>query len=330
MRRETVAGRANQRRQAIFDLLRQAPHSYNEIIAALKRKHLLVYDHADSPDAIARKLYYQFIRDLKALRLQYKIQYDSKAKHYWLVEAPFSLSLDQKHLVALAMISHTFAEKTFPYADDIQHLLTFLLDQLPDEQRRAIVEQSLALSIDFSESTDYSSFDQSTLNEIRRAILHNRQLAFTYRSPREGKERHHVIEPRPLSFKNGHVYLHGWSLDRDKEFLFRLDYILPGTAEMLPTPTQRTRPAPRTYLLRYRLTPILARNGVSKRFSDQQVELHPDGSATVTAQITDLFEARQIVLKYGENCIVESPPELVEQMGVVAAHFAQIYLTSGG
>src|SRR5260370_16395852 len=136
MRRGTVAGLSNQRRQAIFDLLRQAPNSYNEIIAGLKRKHLLVYDHADSPDAIARKLYYQFIRDLKALRLQYKIQYDSKAKHYWLVEAPFSLSLDQKHLVALAMISHTFADKTFPYPDDIQHFLPFLLNQFPNDHTR--------------------------------------------------------------------------------------------------------------------------------------------------------------------------------------------------
>ena len=40
----------------------------------------------------------------------------------------------------------------------------------------------------------------------------------------QGKERHHVIEPKPLRFKDGHVYLHGWSLDRDKELRFRLDY----------------------------------------------------------------------------------------------------------
>jgi len=330
MRRETRAGRASQRRQAIFTLLHKAPHSYDEIITALKRERLLLYDHAEDPDAIARRLQYQFRLDLKVLRLQYKIEYDSKTKRYGLLDAPFSLSLHQKQLVALAMILQTFDEKTFPYAGDIQDLLTSLLDQLPDDQRKAVVDQSLALNIEFAERTNYSSLDPSTLYEVGKAIMRRHHLVFTYRSPREGKERHHVIEPRPLSFKNGHVYLHGWSLDRDKEFLFRLDYILPGTAKMLPTPTQRTRPAPRTYLLRYRLTPVLARNGVSKRFPDQQVEPHPDGSATVTAQITDLFEARQIVLKYGENCLVESPPELVEQMRVVAAHFAQTYLTPGG
>ena len=98
---------------------------------------------------------------------------------------------------------------------------------------------------------------------------------------------------------------------------------------MLPT-SQRPRPAPRTYLLRYNLTPNIARNGVSQHFPSQQVKAHPDGAATVTAKITDLFEARQLMLKYGENCVVESPPELVKQMCVIAAHFAQTYPTPGG
>ncbi|HEX3639985.1 MAG TPA: hypothetical protein VHV10_01710 [Ktedonobacteraceae bacterium] len=51
---------------------------------------------------------------------------------------------------------------------------------------------------------------------------------------------------------------------------------------------------------------------------------------SLSCQIIKLFKARQIVLKYGENCVVESPPELVEQMRVIAAHFAQTYLTPGG
>jgi predicted DNA-binding transcriptional regulator YafY len=227
------------------------------------------------------------------------------------------------------MIFHTFAEKTFPYANDIQDLLAFVLSRLPDDQQKAVVEHRRALNIDFSERTDYRSLDSATLIEVERAILRHHQLAFTYRSPREGKERRHVIEPKPLSFKNGHVYLHGWSVDYDQELHFRLDYLLPGTAKMLHTP-QRPRPAARSFQLRYHLTPAIARNGVSQHFPDQQVEAHSDGSVTVTAQITNLFEARQLVLKYGENCVVESPPELVEQMRVVAAHFAQVYLTPGG
>lgn len=330
MRRDTNTGRASQRRQAILALLHKAPQSYDEIIAALKRKRLLLYDHAEDPNAIARRLKFQFDRDLKALRLlHYKIKYENKTKCYKLIDAPFTLSLSKEQLVAFAIISRTFDEKTFPYASDIRNLLTSLLDQLPDEQRKMVIDQSLALNIEFPEKTDYSSLDAANIHQIKNAIVHHRQLEFIYRSPREGKELRHVIEPKPLSFKKGHVYLDGWSIDYDKELQFRLDYILPGTAKMLAT-SQRPRPAPRTYLLRYHLTPVIARNSVSQHFPGQQVEAHPDGSATVTAEITDLFEARQLVLKYGENCVVESPPELIEQMRVIAAHFAQTYLTPGG
>ncbi len=172
MRRETNTGRANQRRQAILTLLHKAPQSYDEIIADLKKqKYLLSYDHAEDPEAIARRLKYQFRHDLDALRLQYKIECDNRTKRYYLVEAPFRLSLSKEQLIALAIISQTFDEKTFPYASDIRDLLTSLLDQLPDDQRKMVVDQSFALNIEFSEKTDYSSLDAKTLYQIKNAIL---------------------------------------------------------------------------------------------------------------------------------------------------------------
>jgi predicted DNA-binding transcriptional regulator YafY len=84
-----------------------------------------------------------------------------------------------------------------------------------------------------------------------------------------------------------------------------------------------------TYQLRYWLGPAIARHSVSEHFAEQEVERHSDGSATITARITDLFEARQVVLKYGENCVVYEPPELVEQMQVVRDHFVRNYSTAG-
>jgi predicted DNA-binding transcriptional regulator YafY len=59
------------------------------------------------------------------------------------------------------------------------------------------------------------------------------------------------------------------------------------------------------------------------------VEPHPDGSATVTAQVTDLFEARRILLSYGANCTVLEPPALVEEMRTIAAALYKIYHTPG-
>jgi predicted DNA-binding transcriptional regulator YafY len=329
MQSESVAERATRRRKAILALLHRGPHGRDEIIAALDRDQLFLYDQMEDPDVIATKQKYQFRRDLKTLRLHYQITFDNKDKRYSLLETPFGFSLDQKQLAAFAMVLDTFHGKTIPYAHDIQDLFSLLMSRLPDDQQKAILEQRRALHIDVSEQTDYSTLDSSTLNEIEKAIVRGQQLAFTYRSPRTGNDVRHALEAQPLQYKDGHVYLYGWSIDYQKELRFRLDYILPGTAKMLPKKVERTRPPQPTYLLRYHLTPRIARNGVSKRFPAQEIEPHPDGSATITAHIDDLFEARQILLRYGENCIVESPPELLTLLQPVATHF-QRYLTPGG
>jgi predicted DNA-binding transcriptional regulator YafY len=329
MQSESVAERATRRRKTILALLHQGPCRRDEIFAALEREQLFRYDHAEDPDAVAKKQEYQFRRDLSTLRLHYQIAFDDKNKCYSLLETPFGFSLDQKQLAAFAMVLDTFHGKTIPYAHDIQDLFSLLMSRLPDDQQKAILEQRRALHFDVSERTDYSTLDASTLNEVEKAIVRGQQLAFTYRSPRTGNEVRHVLEAQPLQHKDGHVYLHGWSIDYQKELRFRLDYILSGTAKMLPKTVERTRPRQPTYLLRYHLTPRIARNGVSQHFPAQEIELHPDGSATITAQIGDLFEARQILLRYGENCIVELPPKLLTLLQPVAIHF-QRYLTSGG
>jgi predicted DNA-binding transcriptional regulator YafY len=329
MQSESVTERATRRRNALLALLHQGAQRKDEIIAALEREHHWQYDEADDPEIIARKQLFQFRRDLHVLRLHYKIEYDNKDERYTLIETPFGLALSQKHLAALALVLDTFHQKTIPYATDIQELFAFLMSRLPEEQQRVVVEERRALNIDLSERTDYSALDPAMLTEIERAILRGQQLAFAYKSPSKGQEVRHVIEPQPLRYKDGHVYLHGWSIDYEKELRFRLDYILPGTAKMLRKTVMRTRPRARTYVLCYHLTPIIARNSVSQHFPEQRIDAHADGSATITATIGDLFEARQILLRYGENCTVASPPELLELMLPVATHF-QRYLTAGG
>lgn len=328
MQNESLTERATRRRKTLLTLLHRGPQRYDELIAAIDRDHLFSYDREEEPATIARQQQYQFRRDLRALRLHYQIKFDTKNKHYFLLETPFGLSFGQKHIAAFALALDTFQKMTIPYANDVQDLFSFLLSRLPDDQQKAIVEQKRVLTIELPEKTDYSTIDPFTFNEIERAILRGQQLAFTYRSPRKGEEVRHVIEPQPLQSKDGHVYLHGWSVDYQNELRFRLDYILPGTAKMLSIRSMQHRPSQRTYLLRYHLTPVIARNSVSDQFPEQKMETHPDGSATITAKIDNLFEIRQTMLKYGENCTVEAPPELVALMRPVATHFAQTYLTS--
>jgi predicted DNA-binding transcriptional regulator YafY len=231
---------------------------------------------------------------------------------------------------ALATLHQTFVQKTMPYSQDIQELLSSFIACLPAQQQKALIKQKRLFNIDLRETTDYGTLDEKTKNEVDRAILCGQQLEFSYKSPRQGQERRHVIEPEPLRIKDGHVYLYGWSLDYEKVLQFRLDYIVPSTAKMLHTSIVHRRPYVPSYVLRYHLTPTIARNSVSQHFPhpQQTIERHPDGSATVTTQITNLFEARRILLSYGEHCTIDSPPELVEDMRSIAESFAKKYLSA--
>jgi predicted DNA-binding transcriptional regulator YafY len=327
MRNDTPTERANRRRLALLALLHYRPYTYDELISALDRAKLFSYDRASDAAVIARQQRYQFRNDIRALHLlSCDIRCDRPTRCYTWHNSPFGLSLSQEQLTTFALLLNTFNDTTILHAQDIQALLHFLLERLPVEQQKVIANQRAPYSIDLHETTDYRDADPLTIKRIEQAIAGKQQLQFLYRSPREGQERRHVVEPEPLVFEHGHVYLYGWSINHQQRLQFRLDYIVAGSAEVLHTSVLPGRPSPVSYTLKYRLSPVIARNGVSQHFPGQQVDPHPDGSATVTASITNLFEARRILLSYGENCTVLEPPKLVEQIRDVALDFKK-YLT---
>jgi len=321
---------ANRRRLALLVLLHRRSYGYNELIAALDKDDLFSCDYAGEAAVIARQQRYQFRNDLRALRkLSCDIRCDRRSSRYIWHNSPFGLALNQEQLKTFALLLNTFNETMMIHAGEIKALLGYFIEQLSQEQQKQLQHHRLPFSIDLHETTDYHHADAHNIRYIELAIERSQQLKFAYRSLREGKEYTHIIEAQPLVFERGHVYLTGWSPEFGKSLRFRLDYILPGSAEMLPTRSARSRPSPISYVLRYQLSPVIARNGVSQHFADQQVDMHPDGSATVTARITDLFDTRRTLLSYGENCTVLEPPELVEQMRKVAADFSKKYLTPG-
>lgn len=328
MRGNTPAERAAKRRYAILVMLHKHPHTYDEIIVALNQQQLFVYDRSANAATTAKQQKYQFRHDRTALGLMgCKIEYEYTRKWYVWRDSPFGLNLNTSQLSAFALLSDTFEEATILHASEIQNLLIYFIHLLSQDQQKELNTLRRPFSIDLHETTDYRNADAATVAKIEMAIQRGQQLEFSHRTSRDGKERRHVIEPRPLVFERGHVYLHGWSIDWNKELRFRLDYIVPDSAVVLHIPIALNRPTRVSKLLRYRLTAIIARNGVSLHFPGQVVEPHPDGSATITTQITDLFEARRILLSYGKNCTVLEPPELVAEMRDHAAELYKMYHT---
>lgn len=316
------------RRLALLVLLHSQAHTYHELQTALSDQDLLNPDYLADPD-LARRLEYQFRGDLKALRLAgCAITCDPRSKAYHWHNSPFRLPLTQQQLFALGIVLTTFEETTVLHQAEIADLLAHLTNLLPAEQQAALTRKRRPYRIDLRETTDYRNADPRMVAQIERAIEQGQQLELTYRSSREGIERRHTVEPRPLTYKDGHVYLPVYNVVMSKEFELRLDNIVPGSTRILPQRALPRRPPPRTYILCYRLSPAIARHHVSDHFPGQQVERHDDGSATVTVEITDLFAARRLLLAYGENCVILSPPELVEELRRIVEALHIIYCSA--
>jgi hypothetical protein len=89
-------------------------------------------------------------------------------------------------------------------------------------------------------------------------------------------------------------------------------------------PPERIQPP--SFALCYHLLPEVARRrDVAAYFPQTQIEYHDDGSATVTAVVTNLWQARQVLLRYGTGCKVLRPPELVELFRQTAQGLASLY-----
>ncbi len=330
MKGDTRADRAAKRRFAILEMLHNRPHTFDEIITVLTQRELLDYDRFAEATTVSKQQKYQFRHDRAALRLMgCRIDFERSSRCYVWRNSPFGLHLSQQHIATFALLLDTFDKSIMLHADEIRSLLAHFIKLLPSEQQKELTNQSRFFSIDLHETTDYRNTDPVTINKIELAIKRKQQLEFTYRSAYDGKERRHVIEPRPLVYEHGHVYLYGWSIDKGKELRFRPDYIVPGSVSVLPITIASSRPTRNTKQLRYHLNAVIARNSVSQHFDGQVVESHLDGSATVTAQISDLFEARRILLSYGLNCTVLEPPELVEEMRKHATGLYKMYCTPG-
>lgn len=270
---------------------------------------------------------YSFRRDLAFLReIGCEIVYQRSQGTYHLegVYNPYlTLTLTADELEALALIRGTF-QAGVPHADKVRALLDKIEGYLSEEDRRALRREPL-LSFSLAPASDLSRL-RDRLDILERAIAKRQRLTFEYRSPKHGEVKRHIVEPYgPLEYRDGHIYFEGLNVNTGHVYPYRVDRIVPGSMQILPTRFPEGRRRKRTYTLRYRLAPEVARYGASERFPNQIEEKQEDGWTLVTAQTDSIFWASKKLLKYGENCQVLEPPELVQEMKRVVREMAKIY-----
>ncbi len=152
------------------------------------------------------------------------------------------------------------------------------------------------------------------------AISARRRIGFTYR----GRTRR--VDPRRLSFRNGHWYLAGHDHDAGDERMFRLDRIesevtvtgeegafeRPAHGGAPPAPWEMGGDEPLTARL---LVDAAQAGWAAAHVGPEAVEgWRPDGSVVLSVRVTNRDAFRSFVLGFLEHAEVLDPPELRAEM----------------
>jgi predicted DNA-binding transcriptional regulator YafY len=276
--------------------------------------------------------------DLNELRSQYGCEIEYRAPYYQLKSLGDLALLD---LPDYTLQSLKFLEASFPGGSEVpEHAnVRELIDRLlmlmtPDrvrEYQTASSPQKLQVGL------GTGKLDPQVLNDVRRAVRQRRELEFRYVGLRDDEPRQHRVAPYAIVTRSeGHAYLDATVLEivprqMDTPYQvidYRLDRIVPGSVRILPTVLPPERRTPPRYVLHYRLVPAIARRrDVAAYFSDTVITYLPDGSAEVSAVTSNLWQARQILLRYGDGCTVTAPEELVELFRSTARGLGRNYGT---
>lgn len=325
------------RRLLLVRLLLREPMGKEQLIETVRREQ--------GPESYPAAAESALKHDLDSLKKEFgcRITFHRAAGHYALEELGelALLELPNPAMEALAFLEASFpVGSPLPEHANIRLLLERTVRLLPSERQEEHRTQQNAVILSLPGKVP-NRIDRMVVLTLKRAIEYRQEVAFDYLSPTDTDEpRRHRVAPYRIFFKpEGHGYLDATLLSTNppgREEIhaaidYRLDRIVPGSVKVLPDMLPPERILPRTYELRYELLPEVARRrDVAAYFPQTEITYNEDGSAAVTAVVTNLWQTRQILLRYGDACKVTDPPELVDMMRETASGLTDMYGTASG
>lgn len=319
------------RRLLLIRLLLRGPAPAADLLETVQRE---LGDEGYPANAIAALKH-----DLDALKAEYgcRIVYRREQGQYALEDLGELALLDlaPDALEALAFLDASFpAGAALPELANVRLLLDQVLRLLPTDRQELVGRQRGAARLRIPGGG--TRVDTATLAIVKRAIAQRRELAFDYLSAFDAETpRRHRVAPYAVFFRpEGHAYLDATLLEVSPSggetihaaIDYRLDRMVAGTARALPQMLPPDRPRPHSYTLVYTLHPNVARRrDIAVYFPNTTISYHDDGGATVTATVTNLWQTRQVLLRYGDACRVIEPPELVALLRRTALGLAGMY-----
>jgi predicted DNA-binding transcriptional regulator YafY len=305
----------NHRRLWLIRRMVRGPATPAELIADARR----FFDEEIYPASAATALRHDF----DALRDQFEcvIERDREGRYALVDYGRLALlDLPDADLETLSFLVSLFAEGPTPNAPQVQALFDRILALLPPDRRKVYATSGPHLRMDTPQQG--SSPSNEILEQIRRN-LGRQYLSFLYRSTfsAENVIESHRVAPYRLFMRDGHTYLEAVChaspyREIERRYVpYRVDRIVDGSLKVEPTRLPPGEPPRRSHPLRYLLAPQVAlRRDIAIWFPRSAVTFLPDGSAEISAEVSDLWQARQILLRYREHCTVLEPAELVQMM----------------
>ena len=274
--------------------------------------------------------------DIAALRDMFGCEISYQRPHGYVLEYPGDLALldlPDEELEALGFLLSTFHDTALPNAIPVGAFLDRIVSILPEQRRRQLQRASSHPRLDSPRAARRPA--QPIIERLKHSLGHS-QISFEYVSSYAtgGEVLRHRVAPYDLLFRDGHTYLEGLCLDCqiqelvNTHVLYRVDRIVPASLRILAAQLAPGGARRRSYSLRYWLSPrIAARRDIALWFPDSIATFSDDGSAIVTAEIHDLWQARQIMLRYREHCRVLEPPELLAMICESIERMSALYST---
>ncbi len=230
------------------------------------------------------------------------------------------LDLPDSDLEALAFLIANFSQSSLPNADQVDAVLDRIIALLPPDRRKLLDRQTRDVRLDHPQPSGEAI--AGPLKKIKRA-LGRQEITFAYRSSFAQGDTvvQHRVAPYHLIFRDGHTYLDAYCIDcgvsdiERRYWFYRVDRIVPDSLRQLPNRLPPVEPPRPRYQLDYTLGPLVARQrDIALWFNNSEVTFYEDGSARIRAETGDLWQARQILLRYREHCRIHAPEELIAMM----------------
>ncbi|MDQ2808422.1 MAG: WYL domain-containing protein [Chloroflexota bacterium] len=285
------------------------------------------------PDIYPPVFWTALAHDVAALRDEFGCIIRYQHDFYWLDDAGSLALLDvpDDELVALAFLIGAVGVEPLPHAAATERLLARVRRLLPAARQQDLA--AVRAQPQFSLPQSVTAVAALVLQTVQRA-LGRQQIGFAYHSPYgdAAEAETHQVAPYDLLYRDGYLYLDGYCYKSSVPKLarrwvrYRLDRVAAAGVTLLPYPLPPVAPPRPVYRIRYQLSRAAAyRQDVAHWFAQSTVEFQADGTALVSAETADLWQARQILLRYREHCRVLEPPELLALLRESVTRLAQLY-----